>query len=366
MTSSFLYLSALLLAIIASVSAQTFTDCNPLNKTCPAAPALGTNHTWVFNQTQDDKIWNITTGEIQYDDEGAHLVIAEKLQSPTMQSTFHIFFGIVETHVKMAAGAGIVSSVVLQSADLDEIDWEWVGSNTGEVQSNYYGKGDDSTYDRGGYHAVANADTEFHNYTTHWTAEKTEWWIDNNLVRTLTFDEAQNGTRYPQTPSNVRIGIWPAGDSGNNHGTIEWAGGEVDYDAGPYTMVVQSCRVHDFHTGKEYEYGDHSGTWESINVVDGNSTAVEEINKPPEKSLSEKWDEIPNGGKIGVYVGAAAVGAMLIALFIFFCIRKRRQGRLEHALGDAQYNTERTEMNNFQSDWKQSEWNHKGGYQQVR
>jgi hypothetical protein len=32
-------------------------------------------------------------------------------------------------------------------------------------------------------------------------------------------------------------------------------------------MVLQSVRVHDFHTGKEYNYTDHSGSWQSIDVI---------------------------------------------------------------------------------------------------
>lgn len=87
---------------------------------------------------------------------------------------------------------------------------------------------------------------------------------------------------------------------------------------------------------------------------------MEEINKPPPKTLSEKWDDLPSGAHAGVFIGAAAVGAMLIAGFIFFVIRQRRKGRLEHALDDSNWNNERNEMSNVQSDWRQSEWRHKG------
>ncbi|KAE8369521.1 concanavalin A-like lectin/glucanase domain-containing protein [Aspergillus caelatus] len=355
---------ALLVAFVCSVTAQTWTDCNPLNTTCPPAPALGTNHSWVFNETMDDKIWSVTNGQIDWKDSGAEFSIKKKLDSPTLQSTFFIFFGIVESHVKMAKGGGIVSSVVLQSADLDEIDWEWVGYNTSEVQSNYFGKGNDTSFSRGGFHYVENADTEFHNYTTYWTQEKLEWWIDGNLVRTLKPEDALDGKNYPQTPSNIRFGIWPAGDPKNAQGTIEWAGGEVDYDAGPYTMVVKNVRVHDFHTGKEYNYTDHSGSWESIKVVEGNSTTVDELNKEPEKSLAEKWADLPTAAHIGVYCGAAAAGVLLIAGAAIYFIRQRKKGRLEYALDDAKWNTERNDMNNLQTTWKASEWGNKG-YQPV-
>jgi hypothetical protein len=33
-------------------------------------------------------------------------------------------------------------------------------------------------------------------------------------------------------------------------------------------MTVQKVRVQDFHTGKEYSYGDRSGSWESIKVTE--------------------------------------------------------------------------------------------------
>jgi Glycosyl hydrolases family 16 len=40
-----------------------------------------------------------------------------------MMSNHYIFFGRVETWLKSAPGQGIVSSIVLESDDLDEIDW---------------------------------------------------------------------------------------------------------------------------------------------------------------------------------------------------------------------------------------------------
>lgn len=41
--------------------------------------------------------------------------------------------------MKAASGRGIVSSIVLESDDLDEIDWEFIGGDNGKVQSNFYG-----------------------------------------------------------------------------------------------------------------------------------------------------------------------------------------------------------------------------------
>lgn len=96
----------------------------------------------------------------------------------------------------------------------------------------------------------------------------------------------------------------------------------------------------------------------------GNSTTVHELNKPPPKSIAEKWDGLSTGAKAGIGIGAGAGGAVAIAAFVLYCVRQRRKGRLEHALDDTRYNSDRTEMGNFQSDWTQSEFKNKG-YQQV-
>lgn len=263
-------LAAFLAAFVSTVSAQTTTSCQPLNETCSPDVALGTNHTWTFNSSSTiDSTWNLTNGVLNYTDDALGFTINKALDSPTIKSKFYIFFGRMEYHVRAAPGHGVISSVVLESDDLDEIDWEWIGSEDTTVQSNYYGKGE-TIADTGKTHNIsADPTADFHNYTTWWDKDKIEWWYDSTLLRTLTYDNATNssGTWYPQTPMNIRIGIWPGGDPSEPNGTIIWAGGEIDYDAGPYTMYVKSVSAQDFSTGKEYNYTDHSGTWESIQVV---------------------------------------------------------------------------------------------------
>ncbi|KAG0154167.1 hypothetical protein PDIDSM_1547 [Penicillium digitatum] len=363
----FLSRIAVLAALACYATAQTSTDCDPTKKSCPADPAFGTEHTWNFNTTLDENIWNMATGIYDHDDDGAKFTLSKEGESTLLESNFYIFFGVVESHVKMAKGGGLVSSVVWESDDLDEIDWEWVGYNTSEVQSNFFGKGNDTTFDRGGNHYVANADTEFHNYTTYWDQDKLQWWIDGDLVRELPYSDKSTlfGENYPQTPCRVKFSLWPAGQKKAAKGTIEWAGGLVDWNAAPFTMTLGKLRVKDFHSGKEYTYGDHSGSWQSIKMVDGNSTVAEQLNKPEAKSLSEKWDDLGKGAHIGVYIGAAVVAAICIAAFLFFCLRQRRKGRLENALGNNPVPLTHDEMQNFQKDWRQSEWRQTRGYQQV-
>jgi hypothetical protein len=74
----------------------------------------------------------------------------------------YLFFGTVTATLEAASGAGIVSAFIMQSDDLDEIDWEWLGGVTTNVQSNYFSKGNTTTYNRSAMENVANPQTTFH------------------------------------------------------------------------------------------------------------------------------------------------------------------------------------------------------------
>ena len=177
-------------------------------------------------------------------------------------------FGKVEITMKAAPGAGIVSTLVLQSDDLDEIDMEWLGADSTEVQTNYFGKGQVTTFNRGAFNPAPNNQGEFVTYTVEWTSEQITWSVGNSIVRVLTPATA-DADQYPQTPMQIKFGAWSGGDPSNAPGTIQWARGPTDYADGPFTMVVQSLSVTDYSTGTQYKYGDTSGTWESIQAVGG-------------------------------------------------------------------------------------------------
>lgn len=121
--------------------------------------------------------------------------------------------------MKPAPGVGIVSSMVLQSDDLDEIDFEWLGADNQQVQSNYFGKGQTLSYNRGAFHPNPNSQNDFHTYTIDWTANEVVWQIDGTTVRALSPETAE-ANQYPQTPMQLKLGIWSGGDPSNAPGTI--------------------------------------------------------------------------------------------------------------------------------------------------
>lgn len=231
-------------------------------------------YTHDFTQGEDSDNWNVTAGSITYGSNGAEFTITESGDAPTIQTNWYIFFGQVSVLMRAAPGTGIVSCAILESDDLDEIDWEWLGGSADEVQTNYFGKGNTTSYDRAQMSSISDTQSTTHNYTVVWTKNATTWYIDGTAIRTLNYDDALGGKNYPQTPMNIRIGIWAGGDSSNDEGTIEWARGETDYSDGPFTMYLEKVEVVNYNPGSSYSYGDQTGDWESIVINDGEGTTA--------------------------------------------------------------------------------------------
>lgn len=290
-------LSVATLALVASnlASAQTFTACNPLKKTCPADKAFGGTVTCDFTQGACDDFELADGTTLKYDGKGATFEIEKESNAPTIHTGKYIFFGRIDVVVQAADGQGIVTSAVLQSDDLDEIDWEWVGGDNAQVQTNYFSKGDTTTYDRGAYHPVSNPLESFHKYSVDWTSTAVNWLIDDKVVRTLTAADAKGGEAFPQTPMQVKLGTWVAGGKDSAKGTVEWAGGYTDFKQAPFNAYYKSITIVDYAGGdspckdgsvEEYVYGDNSGSWESIVVKKGDGSSDETTTKSASKTAS--------------------------------------------------------------------------------
>ena len=202
----------------ATVSAQTYSQCNPLTSgSCPPDTALGKSVNVDFTTGASDSF--TPQGSPQYSSNGAAFTVAQNGDAPQLTSKWYIMFGHVDFVVKAAPGAGIVSSATLQSDDLDEIDWEWLGADNNQVQSNYFGKGQTTTYNRGAFHAAPGNQDGFTTYSIDWTADQITWLINGQSVRSVS-SGSTNGYPYPQTPMMVKVGAWSGGDPSNAPGTI--------------------------------------------------------------------------------------------------------------------------------------------------
>ncbi|KAJ5152405.1 concanavalin A-like lectin/glucanase domain-containing protein [Penicillium capsulatum] len=257
---------ALLLASTQLGAAQTYTTCNPL-KTCSADTGLAK---WQFNtdftsgSSAFDK-WNTTAGTVESTSLGAKFSIEEQGDAPTIASDFYIFFGRVDVKMRAANGTGIISTYILESDDLDEIDW---------FKTDYFGKGNTTTYDRGTTVSVTTPEETFHTYSIDWTSSRIKWLLDGEVVRTLEYADALNGKNFPQTPARIRIGIWAGGDPDNSEGTIEWAGGETSYTNVPFTMYVDSINVTNYNPAQSYKYSDKTGSYTSIKISSASKSST--------------------------------------------------------------------------------------------
>lgn len=123
-----------------------------------------------------------------------------------------------------------------------------------------------------------------HEYCLDWKQDSLTWTIDGKDQRTLNRKDTWNSTSgrfdYPQTPSRIMLSLWPAGLSSNEKGTIEWAGGEIDWNS-PYMQngyyyarfseVTVEC--YDAPSGakkqgdKSYQYTDARGTNDTVAIT---------------------------------------------------------------------------------------------------
>ncbi|KAI4227359.1 MAG: hypothetical protein L6R40_008213 [Gallowayella cf. fulva] len=251
-------------------SAQVTTECDPTKVTCPNDQGLATD-TYSVDFTSIKTLpseWQLANyAKVNLGSQGAEFTFAKRYDAPTLWTKFKFFFGRVEFVVKAAPGVGIISSMVLLSDDLDEVDWEFLGGVTTNVQTNYFGKGFTGTYNRSTSPAVASPQTQFHTYALDWSPTALVWSIDGVAVRTLNAADADGiGSQYPQSPMKVSLSLWDAGDPDSP--AQGWGGGVTPIPPPePYTMYVKSVKIFNSNPAQQYQYTDKSGSWRSIKVI---------------------------------------------------------------------------------------------------
>ncbi|KAF9304307.1 hypothetical protein BGZ74_001890 [Mortierella antarctica] len=160
----------------------------------------------------------------------------------TVHSSRWMKYGTIEARLKTASNQpGPVSSFILISPiSGDEIDFEIVGKDPTDMQTNFYYKvqpGRDVNY---GFAEHINVDldtsADYHTYKLEWTATEMKWYFDG-----LASAAAGN---YPDTPMRVAFGLWDGGYG--NPGTAEWAGKDTSYEPNEqreYQMWVDWVKI---------------------------------------------------------------------------------------------------------------------------
>ncbi|KAJ3367807.1 hypothetical protein GGF31_007054 [Allomyces arbusculus] len=195
-----------------------------------------------YNYTGDPDavhFWREFPGADYAEVENGNLVLSlkwnDKLgrgQGATIPSVRWMQYGTVSARIKTASGPGVVSSFITKT-DIsdkvgDEIDWEFIGANATEVQTNSYWNGN-IDYTRGKQYllpAGQSTTNEYHVYTIDWSPERIKWQVDGNTIRTMTPADVKN--EFPTAIARVYFSVW---DGGCNQppGTTKWALGPTEW-----------------------------------------------------------------------------------------------------------------------------------------
>jgi len=153
-----------------------------------------------------------------------------------------MLYGSATARLKTSKWQGVVTAFISMSDVKDEIDCEFPGANTTQAQSNYFWLGEVNYPLTNGKTSPVSNDSysNWHDYTINWQPDQLDFSIDGVLVRSVlrneTFD-SQGRPEYPSTPARIQLSIWPAGINSSSAGTIQWAGGLINWDDPDYTAA---------------------------------------------------------------------------------------------------------------------------------
>ncbi|KAI9203712.1 concanavalin A-like lectin/glucanase domain-containing protein [Polychytrium aggregatum] len=162
-----------------------------------------------------------------------------------MSTTRQMLYGRFSAKIKCSAVAGVLTTFITMSQVKDEIDWEMIGAQPTQGQSNVFYKGIQEFGKFGGVHTIPQAPqvsptfSDYHVFTIDWKPDSITWLIDNVVVRTYSINDPlalsstlEASTPYagqpwfPNTPSLIQFSVWDGGDSSTS-GVSTWAGGPV-------------------------------------------------------------------------------------------------------------------------------------------
>ncbi|KAL1661620.1 glycoside hydrolase family 16 protein [Schizophyllum commune] len=230
-------------------ASNTLDSCKPMPLCQDAEYSFPNNDRILSNSTQFDGNateydWVVDKGSIfNTNQTGGELamILTEDNGGTRISSTRYMHYGTVTANLKTGKWGGVVTAFITMSDIKDEIDWEFPGGATTEAQSNFFWQGviPDSTH---GATQKDLSDTfeNYHAYTIDWQPDHITFSIDGNEVRTVKasdFVDGNGGSQFPNTPSRIQLSLWPAGIDSMPEGTVQWAGGKINWDDPDYTSA---------------------------------------------------------------------------------------------------------------------------------
>ncbi|KZF24450.1 glycoside hydrolase family 16 protein, partial [Xylona heveae TC161] len=233
--------------------------------------------------------WVSSGQPIMYQGQQVLLTMAPDTVGTLLASAHYLWYGKVSATMKTSRGAGVVTAFILLSDVKDEIDFEFIGTDLVTAQSNFYFQGIPNYWNEKNISVDSSTFDDYHTYEIDWTPDSITWSIDGQVGRTLdkntTWNATANRYEFPQTPARIQLSLWPGGLASNGQGTIEWAGGLVDWNSqdiknfGYDYAMVKEVNVECYQppsganvTGsKSYIYNSPAGTNDTVALTNDNT-----------------------------------------------------------------------------------------------
>lgn len=190
-------------------------------------------------------------------------------------------YGMYDVSMKPIKNDGVVSSFFTYTGPSDgtvwdEIDIEFLGKNTTQVQFNYYTRG------QGNHEYVYNlgfdASQSFHQYGFYWDRNSITWYVDKKPVYTATRD-------IPTTPGRIMMNVW------NGTGVDEWLN--------HYNGVAPLTAQYDWMSYTAPESGSSNNNSDSGSFNSNQTYVIKSVNSG--KALDVFWGSKDNGANVLQY-----------------------------------------------------------------
>jgi beta-glucanase (GH16 family) len=180
--------------------------------------------------------------------------LGEPYTSGNYQSLGYYGSGCYEASFKAVAEPGVVTSFFTFAGPYDnggngkhnEIDIEFLGKNTLEVQTNFW-TNDDAYASRNEQMIWLGFDAsqEFHHYAFKWTSTGITWFVDRSPVRTVLDSPTKPTPKATESLHKIMMNVWPVDSSASGWaGTFVYPGAALQgvYDWVRYT-AGDECQI---------------------------------------------------------------------------------------------------------------------------
>jgi beta-glucanase (GH16 family) len=306
---------------------HTFADNSRILPNATDFDGNATAYDWVLDKGTISNT-NSSGGELL-------MILTESNGGTRLSSTRYVHYGTITARLKTGRWAGVVTAFITMSDIKDEIDWEFPGSQTTQGQTNYFWQGVIPQTTHGTTESgISDTYNNYHDYTIDWQPDSLSFLVDGKNVRTIkASDTVSNGvSQYPNTPSRIQLSLWPAGINSSAAGTVQWAGGMIDWSdpdyvaAGHFQAFVSSVSVVCASSSSQnsnvssYVYASNSSTSTPNITLSIASTLIDGATSDGSSSISSSTLK-----KIGILVGCGVFALIVSALLVRMCLRMRRR-----------------------------------------